>query len=123
MPNPASTTDIANRWRPLTTSETIVADTLLGDAWAMLTSRRETLEADMTAGTVVEANVVRVLCAMVLRVLKNPDGYDTEAIDDWSGRRNALGADGLLRVTPEELADITPGRRGQRSVRLVAYGE
>lgn len=77
----------------------------------------------MALGTVVTANVIRVVVAMVLRVLKNPDGYDTEAIDDWSGRRNALVADGLLRVTSEELADVTPGRRGRRSLRMVAYGD
>jgi hypothetical protein len=123
MPNPASTTDLEERWRPLTPQETTNANAFLGDAWALLVDRRPTLEADMTAGTVSTANVVRVVSAMVLRILKNPDGYVQESIDDWSGRRADLMSSGVLTVTPSELADITPGRATNRSIRLVAYGE
>jgi hypothetical protein len=123
MANPAVVADVAARWRPLTTQETTNATAFLGDAWALLLSRRPTLEADITAGTVTTANVVRVVVAMVLRILRNPDGWDQESIDDWSGRRNALIADGVLRVTPDELADITPGRATRKSVRLVVYGD
>ena len=123
MPIPASTTDIEARWRPLSEQETVNADAWLTDAYAILLDRRPTLEADVTAGTVSEGNVRRVLCQMVLRVLKNPDGYSQEAIDDWSGTRTPLSAAGLLSLTPDELRDITPGRKTNRSVRLVAYGE
>lgn len=123
MANPATVEDIEARWRPLTSEETANATAFLDDAWWLLLGRRPTLEADITAGTVTEGNVVRVVCAIVLRVLRNPGGYDQEAIDDWSGRRNALVADGVLRVTSDELADITPGRARNRSVRLVVYGD
>lgn len=123
MANPATTADLEARWRPLTTQETTNATAFLADAWALLLSRRPSLEADITAGTVSTANVVRVVSAMVLRILKNPDAWDQETIDDWSGRRNALMADGILRVTPDELADITPGRATRKSVRLVVYGD
>src|SRR4051812_30423638 len=123
MTNPASTSDLEARWRPLSAQETTNAEAFLDDAWAMLTSRRQTLEADLTAGTVTAANVIRVLAQMVLRVLKTPGGYDSETIDDYPYRRNAIISSGALHVTPDELADVTPGRRGQRSVRLVAYGD
>jgi hypothetical protein len=123
MANPATIADIVARWRPLTTQETTNAAAFLGDAWEELLSKRPNLEADMTAETVRSGNVVRVVVAMALRILKNPDGWDQEAIDDWSGRRNQLVADGVLRVTPEELAAVTPGRRVRRSVRLVNYGD
>lgn len=123
MPNPATVADIEDRWRPLTEQETTNAVAFLGDAWAELLSRRPNLEADVTAGTVAEANVIRVVSAMVLRILKNPGGYDQESIDDWTGRRNALVADGVLRVTPDELAAVSPGRATRRSVRLVVYGD
>lgn len=123
MANPATVADIVARWRPLTAQETTNATAFLGDAWEELLSRRPNLEADIAAETVTTANVVRVVVAMVLRILKNPDGWDQEAIDDWSGRRNALVADGVLRVTPDELAAITPGRATRRSVRLVIYGD
>jgi hypothetical protein len=123
MANPATIADIEARWRPLSDQETTNANAFLGDAWALLLSRRPNLEDDIAAGTVTSANVIRVVCAMVLRILKNPDAWDQETIDDWSGRRNALTADGILRVTPDELADITPGRATRKSVRLVVYGD
>ncbi|MBA3781186.1 MAG: hypothetical protein H0X12_04940 [Nocardioides sp.] len=123
MPNPVTISDLEARWRPLSDLEPVNAAAFLEDAWAELLSRRPTLESDITAGTVTAANVIRVVSAMVLRVLKNPEGYDQESIDDWSGRRNALVADGILRITPEELAAITPGRATRRSVRLVVYGD
>lgn len=123
MPNPTSTSDIAARWRPLTTQETTNADAFLADAWAMLLTRRPTLEADIAAGTVTDANVVRVVSAMVLRLLRNPDGKLSERIDDYSYTRDALVASGALHVTPDELADITPGRQSNRSIRLAIYGE
>lgn len=123
MPNPASTTDIANRWRPLDAQETTNATAFLTDAWALLLSRRPTLEADMAAATVSTDNVRRVVVAMVLRVLKNIDGWAEESIDDWRGKRAELLASGELFVTTSELADVTPGRKGRRSLRLVAYGD
>lgn len=123
MANPATIAEIEARWRPLTAQEITNATAFLGDAWEELLSRRPNLEADIVAGTVTEANAVRVVAAMVLRILKNPDGWDQESIDDWSGRRNTLVADGVLRVTADELAAITPGRATRRSVRLVRDGD
>lgn len=123
MPNPTTTGDLTARWRPLTAQETTNATAFLGDAWAMLLMRRPTIEADMTAGKVSSENVRRVVAAMVLRVLKNIDGWAEESVDDWRGKRAEVLASGELFVTPNELADITPGRRTRRSVRLVAYGD
>lgn len=127
MPNPASVADIEARWRPLVGHEVANAEAFLGDAWAEVLRRRKNIEADIAADKVSEENVVRVVVAMVLRVLRNPEGYDQESIDDWSGRRNALVADGILRITDDELDAITPettGRAGRRhSVRLVVYGD
>lgn len=123
MPNPTSTTDIEARWRPLSDRERTNAEAFLGDAWSLLIGRRPTLEADVAAGTVTTANVIRVVSAMVLRVLKNPDGYESESVDDWQGRRNALMASGVLHVTGDELADVSPGRRTNRSIRLVKDGD
>lgn len=123
MPNPATVDDVEARWQPLSEQQTINASALLDDAWALLLSRRPALEDDITASTVSEENVIRVVCAIVLRVLRNPDGKLEERLDDYSYRRDSATSTGGLYVTPDELADITPGRRTQRSVRLVAYGE
>ena len=127
MPNPASVTDVESRWRPLNEREQVNAQAFLDDAWALLLSRRPTLEADMTAATVSTGNVVRVLSMMVKRVLLNPDLKRSETIDDYSYTRADLITTGALTVTDEELADVTPlglaaGSR-VRSVRLVTYGD
>lgn len=123
MPNPATTADIAARWRPLTAQETTNATAFLADAWALLLMRRPTLEADITAGKVTTTNVIRVVVAMVLRVLRNPDGKLEESIDDYRYRRDSALSSGLLYVSPDELADLTPGRKRRSSVRLVVYGD
>lgn len=123
--SPATPDDITDRWRPLSDQEQTNAEAFLEDAWEELLSRRPAMEANLTAGTVRERNVVRVLCAAVLRVLKNPDGYEQESVDDWSGRRGDLTASGLLYFTDDELGSVTPTPAGgsRSSVRLVIYGD
>ena len=123
MPNPATVADIEVRWRPLTEADSTTASTLLGDAWWILVGRLPSLEGNMAAGTVATENVVRVLTAMVLRVLKNPEGKLEEQIDDYRYRRDSVVSSGTLQVTADELADLTPGRARPKSVRLVAYGD
>lgn len=124
MTNPASVSDLEARfWRPLTDREQQIAQIKLDDAYDMLLDRRPNLEVDVAAGNVKTSIVVRVLCSMVGRVFSNPEGKNQEAIDDYSYRRDPVVATGEMHVTPTELADITPGRQGNRSVRLVAYGQ
>lgn len=123
MPNPTTIADIEARYQTLTTQQNTNANAYLTDAWELLLTRRPTLEADMTANTVRTGNVKRVVAAMVIRILRNPDGKKSEGIDDYRYSRHELLASGLLHVTPDELADITPGRKRQSSVRMVAYGE
>lgn len=123
MPNPTTIADLESRWRPLTEDESVNATALLEDAWVMLLARRPSVEANIAAGTVAGANVRRVVCAIVLRVLRNPEGKLEEAIDDYRYRRDSLISSGVLHVTPDELADITPGRNRNRSTRLVIYGD
>lgn len=121
--NPAVISDVEARFRPLSDQESTNADALLGDAWELLLSRRPNLEAAIDSATVSEANVIRVVVAMVLRVLRNPGGLLEESIDDYTYRRDPALSAGALYVTDDELADITPGRARRRSVRLVTYGE
>jgi hypothetical protein len=124
MSNPATITDIEDRFRPLTDAEKVNARAYLDDAWSLLTGRLPSLEANLAAGTVHISNAVRVVANMVVRVLRNPDGKLEESIDDYRYRRDALLSSGALTVTDEELADLTPnGPRRVNSVRLVAYGD
>jgi hypothetical protein len=125
MSNPVTPSDVANRWRPLTDDETLLAYSLLDDAWSLLKGRDATIDARTTAGTLDVGLLRMVETAMVLRVMKNPDGKKQEAIDDYSWTRDNAVSAGLLYVTDEELALLrapyTKTTRG--SIRLVAYGE
>lgn len=119
MPNPATTADIESRWRPLSTQETVNAQTFLADAWRMLkrdlTTSGIDIEAEIATDTDLEAEVVRVMATAVLRVMKNPDGKRQEAIDDYSWTRDQAVSAGLLYFTSDELGDLFPGTntRGQ----------
>ena len=120
----ATVDDLGDRFfRPLTARELEIGPVWLDAAYRKLLQRRPALEANIAAGTVSRAAVVDVLSAMVLRVFSNPEGKDRESIDDYSYGRSAVVRDGLLHVTPDELADITPAGGRRHSVRLVIYGD
>lgn len=110
MSNPASITDVIDRWRPLTDDEIPVAETLLGDAWSILKRRLTTLETRLAAVPVeVDENLVRMTLAnMVIRVLRNVDGKTQESIEDYSYTVSQAVAAGYLYVSSDELADLTP---------------
>lgn len=116
--------DIEARWRPLSPAEQVVAQTFIADALSILTTRRPTLDADVTAGLVTQQTLTSIVSSMVLRVLKNPEGKRQESIDDYSWTRDNAVSSGALYVSDEEMrlliGKIIPR---VRSVRLVAHGE
>lgn len=124
MTNPAQISDLEARWRPLSAAETVVAQSVLNDAFGIVTVRRPSVLADITAGTVTVESLIFVVATMVLRYLKNPDGKGEESIDDYRYKRDAAIASGALYVTDDELRLVTgvliPRVRG---VRLLANGE
>lgn len=113
MANPATVADIESRWRPLSTQETTNAQTFLDDAWVMLKRRMAVtgvdIEAEIATDADLSADVVRVLCAAVLRVLKNPDGKRQESIDDYSWTRDEAVSAGLLYLDDGDLDGLIPG--------------
>ena len=114
MANPATTADLVARWRPLSTLETTVGETLLGDAYIELKRIFVTREADLDALVTADADdfeaaVVRVLATAVLRVMKNPDGKRSEKIDDYEWLRDNAVSAGLLYFTDDELDGLLPG--------------
>lgn len=128
MANPARVTDLESRWRPLTAAERDVAAVLLEDAWQILLARVALLQsrlevvAPATAPELDEALVVAVECAMVLRVLRNPDGKRQESIDDYSWTRDNAVSAGLLYATDEELDMLAPSGAITRAFTITAYG-
>ncbi len=126
MPNPVTLPHVVARYPgTLSDGQQVNAQAYIADAWALLLLKRPTLEADITAATVTNADVIRVVSTAVVRKLINPEGKSEESIDDY---RFKFGGDryGDLYFTDEELVQVTPlptygDTRG--SVRLVAYGE
>lgn len=127
MSNPVTVGDIEARFRPLTAAEQIVAQSLLDDAWAILMARDATIDTRLSAtpATLDAALVRAVESAMVLRVLRNPDGKRQESIDDYSWTLDTAISSGMLYVSDDELALLAAPFTGttRGSVRLVAYGD
>lgn len=125
MSNPVTTSDLEARWRTFTAEESGVAAALLDDAWAILLARDATIDTRLTAGTLDAALVRAVVSAMVLRVMRNPDGKRQESIDDYSWTRDEALSAGSLYVSDDELALLAAPKTGltRGSIRLVAYGE
>jgi hypothetical protein len=118
--NPVLISDLEARFRPLTDAEKANAQALLDDAWAIANVQVPMLASSLDSGA-VQGNVVRaVVSAMVLRVLRNPEGWVTEAVDDWSGRRGEATGSGALYLSSDELAligaSIGRPRRGAFSI-------
>lgn len=113
--NPATSTDLQNRsLRTLSVQESTVGSTLLEDAWAIVTTRIPGLPVrlDAAGSEGLRSVVVQVLCAMVLRVLNNPDGKFKETIDDYSYQLDSAVSTGALYLSDAEadlLADTASG--------------
>lgn len=97
-----TSTDVAAGWRPLTDVESATADGLIAEAVVLLTVKVPGLE------TKDEGIVKLVVCRMVRRVLKNPDGYRVrnESIDDYTegGTVDSALSTGELYASAEELS-------------------
>ncbi len=113
MPNPATLQDLKDRsLRPLTPAEETVGDTLLEDAWSLIVSQRPHVESKANADSAFRSLVVQIECAMVLRVLRNPDGKLEEQIDDYRWRRDSATSSGALYLTDAELALLGTSESG-----------
>ena len=106
MANPATTTDLEVRWRPLGPDEE-KAQALLDDAWEIVLRRVPDIEAGMLEDSPTEGLVTAIVCQMVLRVLKNPDSLSEEQIDDYRYKTQGELAPGVLDLTEAELALLT----------------
>lgn len=126
--NPAIYSDLEDRWRPLSAAEQIVAMSLLADAWQIMLSRvpllssRLDIIAPATTPELSADLVIAVECAMVLRVLKNPDGKRQESIDDYSWMRDNAVSAGLLYLSDDELALIGPAGATSDAFSIRPYG-
>jgi len=103
MANPARSSDlVARSLRTLSDQEQTVGQTLLDDAWAIVVAEVPSASDRVTTDTQYSSLVIRVLCAMVLRVLNNPDGKLSEAVDDYQYRLDASVSTGALYLSGDE---------------------
>lgn len=85
--NPVSLADLAIYWRALTVPEMNRAQLLLDWAWADLSERAPGL-ADRLANGSLSLSLLKVpVLEAVTAIMRNPDGWDRESVDDWAGQR------------------------------------
>jgi hypothetical protein len=123
MPNITTFEDVSSaRKRPIPDEDKAWVEGLIGEAEATLAIRRGDLdewvaEQDTTKRT---ENVKRAVRRMVLRVVKNPDGFTAEAAGDYSyGRDKSLSSGEIYASSADlQLVGIRTGRRRAGSIRL-----
>lgn len=87
----------------------------IDDASVVLRILIPDLDARLADGRTTAAAVRIVVVRMVLRVLRNPDGFKNEQAGDYGYSRDAAVASGLLSVTDADKALLgirTANRRG-----------
>lgn len=93
--------------RSLTPEQTTQVQAWLVDVEAEIREKIPNLD-DLAADPDYLQLLIRVECAAVLRVVRNPDGKMTERIDDYSWTRDAATASGRLFITDDEWGLLTP---------------
>jgi hypothetical protein len=111
----ATPADVEARWRPLSDEESMVAETLIQDVSDQLRLRLPDVDDRISGGDLTASSVAGVVVAPVIRFLRNPNGYDSERIGDYSYTRSANGGDLLL--TADDLARISVGPQGAFTIR------
>ncbi|MEU1293055.1 hypothetical protein ABZ439_11575 [Streptomyces sp. NPDC005840] len=107
----ATLDDLADRLgRDLTAEEQRRATAWLTDAEALILSRFPQYEAAPTAVA------KKVCCAMVLRVLNNPDGKRQESVDDYSYTIDSSRSRGEVYLSRDEEGELRPARTSAFSI-------
>ena len=107
----ATVADVATRLgRPISEPDEVAqVQAWLEDVEAEILARIPDLPALITAGVPTVATVVRVEANAVIRKIRNPEGYTSETIDDYTYRYNEQVRRGDIFITDEEWALLLPG--------------
>lgn len=115
----ATVQDVSDRWRPLTSAEEVVAQTLIDDASMVLRSRFPGLDDQVTAGSVDANAVVMVVAGMVKRAMIAPaDGISqqSESTGPYSRSQSYANPLGNVFLTAAEVTLIMGYRPTGQSV-------
>lgn len=122
----ASVDDVRRRWMGSAwefTDDQVKA--LLEDAEDAVRSVVPTVDADMSSGVLPEARVTRVVCRVVLRVLRNPDGKRSTNVTTGPFSQNETYAGdnpGEVYLTDEDRRDLEGSRVRRRRAFTVMPG-
>jgi hypothetical protein len=105
--NPVQVTDLEARFRSLSDAEKVTAQDVLDDAWALIGPHLPLIVQRVEAGLLPESTIKAVVKAMVLRVLRNPDGIRQFASDDASFTRDNTASTGEVYLSATELELLT----------------
>jgi hypothetical protein len=125
----ASLDDIADLYGPLTQEQQLKSVRLLEFAGALVRQQVPRVDERLLDGTMEPDALAAIVTAMVVRVLRNPDGrrQGSRSIDDFSESWtiDAALSTGALYLSDAERASLLPvgAARTVRSVRMVAHGE
>lgn len=110
MNNPATTSDLTARGYVIPDGGTTAAQTRLDEAWRALNRQVRSLETSLTSGWITTEDVVDVVTAAALRVLRNPAGVteSTGSIDDWRETQRYADFTQDLYFTAAELRSLEP---------------
>ncbi|AEJ92011.1 head-tail adaptor Ad1 [Mycobacterium phage Pistachio] len=109
----ATAQDVENRWvRELSEEETTLVNTRLADAERMIRRRIKDLDDKIAAGDIDAEDVKQVEADMVLRLLRNPEGFTQETDGNYTYMLHQQLASGKLEITDDEWEALGIRRRG-----------
>lgn len=115
----ATVQDVSDRMmRPLTAPEEQAANAYIAELSAAVQERYAGVDAAVAERPSYRDVVAGRIANAVARVLRNPEGYVSEAIDDWSGRRS--DASGLYLSADDWDAILPPAAAGLSSAYVVS---
>lgn len=92
---------------------------LIAKAERRLIGRVPSIPGRIIAGTLDVDRVKDAVEDIVLRVVRNPNGYSSEQAGEFSYRIDRVTASGRIEVTPDDLVGLLPSRPvAARSIRL-----
>lgn len=100
-------------------------DTLIGDAEALIAGKPAVgpvAARRLAEGTLTRRQYVMVVCRMVLRVIRNPDGYTVQSVGDSTLTVSVRVASGELVVTDDDIADLLSPPPGAMMAGTVGVG-
>lgn len=117
MSSPATLANIEARYlETLSIDQRRIVTALLEDSYAILLASDPTIAerlANPVTAAILRPLVIQVQAAMILRVLRNPNGKLEESIDDYSYRLDSAVSTGSLYVSDSELL-LLGTRRNRR---------